>query len=555
MSNIIALTKVLIKNNVFSFSGKKKKGKSVSTKGSIIGFSLAMLFCVFCLAIPSMYALDMLLSQYNLSELLITFVIPIGGVTSILFGVFSIISIFYFNKDSEILLPLPIKSSELLISKFLASLVSQYLILAMFIFPLIFGIGIGIDANVIYYLYAIGICVLMPIIPSVIVSILLMLFNKIFNFGKKKDVFMYIITGLIFVFSFAYTFGLEFLLETEDGAILSLVNGEMTQYLKIAKMLFPFFNSGIYCLNNYNEFIGFASFMTFVALNILFMVILYFVGEKLYIKGITNTRGNSVSKKKDVSSGYKMSKGGIMKQLIKKEWTTIKRTPVFMLNVVVSNLIFPIIFVISFIAGLSSGGKEVFEMVSLNIDFNNGSVLLFVSGVLLLLSSICGASSSAISREGKSAKFMKLIPVSLKKQIDAKVYFSMIIELIILFLIEAVLLIAISVPWYFVVMLNVICILVLLINNYLSLLLDLRKPRIDWNEENEAVKQNFNVFWGMMISMALSMILILVGSGIYSGNVNIFLIFAITSVILLSIYVIIVYLINKYQDKLFNKVV
>ena len=191
MSNVLALTKVLIKNNVFAFSGKKKKGKQVSTKSSVIGFIFLVVFCTLCIGGPMVYLLSDLLKEFDFSNLVLSFVIPIGGLTSIVFGIFSIISVFYFSKDSERLLPLPIKSSELLLAKFFSALFSEYLLLIMFIYPIIFGVGLGIGASFIYYLYSLIIFILMPIIPSVIMAIILMLFNKILmefsHIIKKAD--------------------------------------------------------------------------------------------------------------------------------------------------------------------------------------------------------------------------------------------------------------------------------------------------------------------------------------------------------------------------------
>ena len=175
MTNILALTKVLIKNNIFAFVGKKRRGKQVSTKGSAIAFFTLIIICALCISGPVVYALATILKEYEIGDLILSFVLPIGGLTSIVFGVFSIISVFYFNKDSEQLLPFPIKSSELLMAKFFASLISEYLILIMFIFPIIFGVGIGTQVSFLYYVYALVICILMPVIPSVIMSIVLML--------------------------------------------------------------------------------------------------------------------------------------------------------------------------------------------------------------------------------------------------------------------------------------------------------------------------------------------------------------------------------------------
>ena len=145
--------------------------------------------------------------------------------------------------------------------------------------------------------------------------------------------------------------------------------------------------------------------------------------------------------------------------------------------------------------------------------------------------------------------------ISLKKQLDAKVYFSMIIDRVVILFIEGMLMFVVKAPLYFWGMLAVVDALVLLINNYICLILDLRSPKLDWSEESEAVKQNLNVFWGTMLSLALSGAMIGAGLIILDSNVNILLIFAITSVILLSIYILINLVVKKYQLKLFNKVV
>ena len=65
MSNIIALTKVLIKNNVFAFSGRKKKGKEVSTKGSAVAFFLIIAFSISVIGIPMIFSISSLLEIFS----------------------------------------------------------------------------------------------------------------------------------------------------------------------------------------------------------------------------------------------------------------------------------------------------------------------------------------------------------------------------------------------------------------------------------------------------------------------------------------------------------
>ena len=327
----------------------------------------------------------------------------------------------------------------------------------------------------------------------------------------------------------------------------------MQQLIRISRYLFPFFNSAVYALTRYNEFVGFAAFMAFIGINLLALVILYFVGEKLYIKGLSRDSGSRQNKKKDLSKVYKYDKKGIVLELMSKEWRSIRRTPIFMLNVVVANFIFPIIFGISFFIGFIQSAQEIPDMEGL-INFTNPSVMLIAIGALTFLCSIASSSSSAISREGSSAWVMKTIPVSLKKQLDAKVYFSLIIDFIIVMMFEAILIPFIKVPLTYLFLVNVPLILILLIYNYLVLILDLRRPRLDWKEESEAVKQNMNVFFSMILNMVIAGLFVLLGLLIDEANLNIYLVFVITSVLLLGTYIALMIFIKKKQVKLFSKV-
>ena len=55
---------------------------------------------------------------------------------------------FYLSKDSDHLLHLPIAPKDIMLSKFIVSLMSEYYILFMFILPCLIGVGVGVPAPV-----------------------------------------------------------------------------------------------------------------------------------------------------------------------------------------------------------------------------------------------------------------------------------------------------------------------------------------------------------------------------------------------------------------------
>ena len=69
-------------------------------------------------------------------------------------------NVYFFSKDLEVLLPLPIKAEELLISKFNTILINLYFSEFIFVFFPLIIYGICTYAGIIYYLYLILICYL-----------------------------------------------------------------------------------------------------------------------------------------------------------------------------------------------------------------------------------------------------------------------------------------------------------------------------------------------------------------------------------------------------------
>jgi hypothetical protein len=69
----------------------------------------------------------------------------------------------------------------------------------------------------------------------------------------------------------------------------------------------------------------------------------------------------------------------------------------------------------------------------------------------------------------------------------------------------------------------ILCVLFSYVNSVLALNRDIRKPRLDWVTEQEAVKQNFGVLismlisWGILIALAgVTYLLITWGLGMYA---------------------------------------
>lgn len=559
MSKLLMLTKVLLKTNLFAGANNSKKNKKRNKCLGIVGIGILLLFVICSLGIPIVFALDNILEIIPMQNIILSFILPLAGITTIVFSIFSVVSVFYLSKDSEHLLPLPIEPRDIMLSKFLVSLVNEYYILFMFILPCLIGVGVGIDAGIMYYVYTILIFLLLPIIPSVIVTFIILIITRFTGVLKNKDLFMYISMGLILIFAFGYNYIVQNFISVDIDNIGITMESLENAVLPYFKMLFPFYNSGVNTLINYDNLNGVFSFVAFVGFNFIALLIIYFLGDKLYLKTLTYNRGNKKKSSNVELAVDNKNNSGRVSWLLKKEWLIVKRTPVFMLNIVIIVLLMPLIFVFSFLLGFSKEGGSL----SLGIDaskasvyFSNPFIYLVILAVAIFFTCSSIAASTSISREGSNAWFMKVIPVSYLKQINVKVLFAVILDMLGVILIGIVPVILFKVPLLYVVGVFVPLLIIVILLNYFNIMLDLKKPRLNWSEESVAVKQNINGLISMLITIAVCAIFGILAFIFYYYRIEISvaLLACIISLISGLILGLVVYLFYKNSSKLLDNV-
>lgn len=555
MSKLVALTKVLFKTNLFAGENNSKgKNKSKFLSGLLI--ALLIVFVIGSLGVPIVMTLDSVLAIAPLENIFISLILPLAGVTTIIFSVFSVVSVFYLSKDSDHLLHLPIAPKDIMLSKFLVSLMNEYYILFMFILPCLIGVGVGIDASAMYYVYSGLIFLLLPIIPSAIVTLIILIITRFTGIMKKKDLFMYISMFLVVVFALVYNFAIqEFIaIDPENvGTTFGSLESEAIPYLK---MIFPFYNSASEALINFDNMNGLFSLITFICFNLIAVFVIYVVGDKLYLKTLTMNSGSKGKKTK--LENIKCKKTSVFSMLLKKEWLVIKRTPVFMLNIVVIVFLMPIIFIMSFMIGYSSGDASAIfpdqSVVHGYLDSPLVYLIILVAGVFFTSFSL--AASTSISREGSNAWVMKTIPVSAFKQVNVKVFFAAMLDIIGVLIVLAIPTIMFEIPLYYVVCVLIPIILIVFILNYFNILLDLRKPRIKWSEESVAVKQNMNGMVSIFLTMAIAALFGLIAYFVYKYriDVNVISLSGIVSGICVIILALIILCFKKNDNKLLDNV-
>ena len=186
MKNILLLTKVFFKNSMFkklnSNINSKNNHKYIQTIGIIVLFA----YIIGVFGFLSYQIIDMLQQVKQESLVLGVFLLAIAFLVFIQ-SVTSCMNLFYFSKDIENVLPLPIKPHQILIAKFNVLMLTEYItILLLALAPFIIY-GVLTHAGLLFYLYGMLTLLIFPILPALLASLLVILLMSVSKFVKDKE--------------------------------------------------------------------------------------------------------------------------------------------------------------------------------------------------------------------------------------------------------------------------------------------------------------------------------------------------------------------------------
>ena len=278
-----------------------------------------------------------------------------------------------------------------------------------------------------------------------------------------------------------------------------------------------------------------AYFLLFILLNVVMAGLLFFLGSKLYLRGVYLVSSvGKAEKKEDVVSDAAYVKKSIRKAYFLKECKILYRTPAYRKYCVMVNIIWPVLAVALFVLPATKNFMTSFEkLLSKGFVASDLIVLLLVLIISFFATAMNSIASTSFTREGDHFSFIKYAPVSYRTQIGIKAGVSLVYSGITVAVTIIVLCICmhINVPAaiYFIVIgfLSVVCC------TYIGLWLDATHPKLNWEDEYGALRGNLNAFFNMAIAILVSMILCGVGFCLFKfTKMDSLMIFAIYLVIL-----------------------
>ena len=544
MDKVIKLTKIFLKNSFSNMDARM--GISTKSKSKIIVYGLLFLY----------FAGLIIFLGYNLLDGLIAIhqeTIFVGMILFMIFGlgiiqtIFSSINILYFTKDSEYLLPLPLKPYQIILARTNVMLIAEYVIIFLIGFIPLVMYGILTGAGIVYYLTMILAVILVPILPVLLISMLVMFIMSFARLTKNRNRFQLFATLLVLAIIIAISI-------STSGMKQDLTNEEMAQMvvqangmIELVKGYVPTVDYLMEALTTNSLFTAIVEVLKTLGITIIGFIVYMLIAQKIYFKGLVGNLfggGASSSNKEINQKEYRNSK--LYKSYVGKEFKNMARNPVFLMQCLIPAVLIPIIMVVVVYAGLNSDGMglEQITLMLQQMPTNTFFIACIILGVIQFFTMFIYISITAISRDGENAVFMKYIPVSLYKQYMYKIIPNIIMNIVTIIITLGMAEYLLRLPAITLIALFIVATIMGILQSIAMIIVDLKRPKLNWDSEYAVAKQNLNLVFPVLLAMVN--IVILVGFVYLLKDINVYMGVGILGIL----YIIATVITNKY---LYNK--
>lgn len=503
MTNYLSLAKVFIRS--LSMTKPSTKQQMIVTKLLLVLVSLLIILPFVVVSGLFIYTVTNSLVEYNYETIGLEFMCILLCVFTFIFSFNVILNELYFTGDIENLLPLPLKPREIVGAKIASIFCAESLVQLLVIFFSVIGFFFALGLSFKNFLLGILGMITLPMIPIIYCSIISLLIMSFTRFIKNKETIRKV--GLVFVLAvlmlFVYflgalqNFDLELYIE-------GFVNGDQT-FLHVMRGILPHINLFIDILVTGSI----RSLLLYILVNIGFIVVLLVLADVCYFKGVVGLSSKDTESKKSSSNILNNIKvENPTNSYFKKEIFTLFRTSSYFLNCILINFIWPIFVYV--ICKLKFPDLTLSKLKNLVTSTDNNTLIIifmFVIGVSILLPALNSIASSSFSREGKNFYFMKYIPMDYSSQVYVKLLVSFIIAFIgvNVFSLIFYLVIGLKVSTAFIFL--IISFLAILFICSLGIIIDSINPKLVWDDELNALRENSNNFIVMGISIFMFIVL------------------------------------------------
>lgn len=520
MKEIINLTKLFLNDSLgFSlfFYNKTHNKKEFSKQLLTMIIVPVALIPAFFLYITFMVALYTGLRLINQASVFLTIGYIFTTALIIIFGIMYILSEFYFSKNIEELISLPIAPRKIIISKFTSILVLEYVFAALLFIPVLIIYGIGQGMGLGYGLLALMVFLTIPLLPLSLETALIMTVMRSSSIKGRQDVvqIIFIVIGISVIIGIQFWFGAQM---GSSGEIdfQTLLNSLLNNNAKLLNMFGYFVPTSLLVAWGLNETNLMSVFwvLCLALITAFSFELMVFIGERFFITslitGTTSRKGKKLTGSERKKSLSKKSHGAMA--IFAMDMRLLLRTPIFLFNNVSVVIIAPLCILI--ILSFSNLTPQDFDAVKSFYDQMPMVINFMLMGFFVFFGATSATTATTFSREGRASWLTRIVPASPRDQIIGRTASALVVQSLgIIFTLIGV---------YYYLPLTVMTILLTVILGVLGtvpillfgFLIDMNRPLLEWDNPQKAVKNNMNVVITLFGGMAYVGLLLLISAAL-----------------------------------------
>ncbi len=490
---VISLTWTLINSHyniprsIYHFRRRERLWEPALIAGVIV-LMVVMLGPLYGMLMDTMY------TQYEAAGIIELFLANpdiMANLFGLVFGVFLMVSIFFFGEDMRVLVSLPLKSTEVLLAKFFVVLLDLMIISLVIVLPPYIYFGIRSGAGFMYWPFMIVAFLLSQVLPLLVSAIIILPLSRVLRFNRHRDSLVYFVSVGVVVAALAFVFvssRMDPNMSPEDFARMfsdkdALLNKTAGVYPPTILVMRALTRPVVE---------GFLWLLAFVGLHLAALGGFLWLGNRFYYSIYSSLQENYARRSKlneGEVAGLMGRQSTPFGALLRREWWYFLKVPAFTFNGFGNVIIFPILLVIAAVAGQTD---ELGQMIKI---LENYREIFLPMGILVatLAGGINGLATSIFSREGKLIEELKTLPVGVSEIMKAKFIHVETLSMIGPLSAAIALGIIMKISLLEGLLIFAIGALAVTFLNMIQMLIDVVRPYLHWDNPQKAMKQNLNV--------------------------------------------------------------
>lgn len=524
MKRLFSLVRVVSKQgfddilNMTNVQSKRKSNKSRLLQ-LVVAIALLIYFGVL-IFFPAYYITEGFL-KLGQPSLIISLLFTIGPVVSLYFAVLSTPGIFYFANDTEDLLTLPLKPWEIVFARFSSAYFQTLIGSALIYIPVLLSYFVLANPGILFIITSLIAFLLVPIIPLVLAYLLTVLTMTFIPFVKNKDMYMYFSFAMVIIptlFLSLFFAGVGENADLIQSIIVSFMSGDNTAY-QYLDIFLPTSKMLVNWIIDYSII----DLLLAILISMGLLVVVFSLTQKLYFSGLLSVK-ESGSKKRRLRKNEEAKENKqstVSNAILRYDFKRILRTPSFALNYFSPMLLIPVFSLFPLLSNglpsiseilvfteiIATGFREVLSEIDLATQI--ATTLGIGLGFGMFMGNLDASSNTAISREGQTMKDFLTLPIKFSELVYAKAKFSIITNSNIPTLVTVVLIVVLKPPLLLIITFIFSLSTGILAITFISLLVDVISPNLNWVTEQQAAKGNFKTVIVILPFMIIPVLIVM----------------------------------------------